>query len=156
MAARPNPLIAAVLKEIPGAASTRAQRLSWLRMIAMSMDTVYGAADGGPIDLPDFLGGGPSGGGEAAAALTAAVAAAPTPKPAVRLVEAPRFFIDHAGAARRAPSMEPINPDELNGQPLFDDRGEYGDLGSILWADGRRGVLGLQLEISASPVAKRA
>lgn len=154
MAARPNPLIAAVLKEIPGAGSTRAQRISWLRMIAMSMDTVYGAADGGPIELPDFLGvrlpDNPS------ISLTAKTDIPLAPKPAVRLVEPPRFFIDHAGHARQAPSMEPINPEQLGGDTIFDDRGEFGDLGSILWADGRRGVLGLQIAISATPEAKRA
>jgi hypothetical protein len=154
MAAKPNPLIAAVLKEIPGAESTRAQRISWLRMIAMSMDTVYGAADGGAIDLPDFLGvrlpDNPT------IALPSQSTAAPAGKPAVRLVEPPRFFIDHAGHARQAPSMEPITPEQLGGDTIFDDRGEFGDLGSIVWADGRRGVLGLQLSISATPEARRA
>lgn len=154
MATRPNPMIAAVLKEIPGPESTRAQRVAWLRMVAMSMDTIYGAADGGPIELPDFLGvplpHNPS------IALPAQAAAPAPPKPAVRLVEPPRFFIDRDGFARQAPSMEPITAGQLGGDTIFDDRGEFGDLGSIVWADGSRGVLGLQISISATPEAKRA
>ena len=153
--AKPNPLIAAVLKEIPGADATRAQRIAWLRMIAMSMDTVYGAADGGPIDIPDFLG---PGVGEAGPASAASPPRPPAPaKPQlVRTVDPPRFFIDYAGIARHSPSMDPINPEQIGDEPLFDDRGEFGDLGSIQWADGRRGVLGLRLNISATPQAKRA
>jgi hypothetical protein len=95
-----------------------------------------------------------------ARAAPAAAAAAQPPAPAkpqlVRTVEPPRFFIDHAGHARHAPSMDPINPEQIGDEPLFDDRGELGDLGSIVWADGRRGVLGLRLNISATPAAKRA
>jgi hypothetical protein len=34
--------------------------------------------------------------------------------------------------------------------PIYDLRGELGDLGGILWADGSRGVAGLHLEISTS------
>lgn len=156
MTAKPNALIAAVLKEIPGAESTREQRLSWLRMIAMAMDNVYGVA-GEPLDIPDFLAS-PRGRSETAAPISTAQAGLPAPaKPQlVRVVEPPRFFIDHLGVARRAPSMETITPEMVGADPLFDDRGEFGDLGSIQWADGRRGVLGLQLSISATPIAKRA
>lgn len=154
MAAKLNPLLAAVLKEVPGADSSRAQRLSWLRMVAMALDTVYGAPEG-PTELPDFLGVRlPE--NPLLVEKAAALSSVPAAKPAVRLVEPPRFFIDHAGAARRAPSMEPITPEMLGGDTIFDDRGEFGDLGSILWADGRRGVLGLQLSISATPVARSA
>lgn len=153
MASKVNPLIAALLKQFPLPDSSRAQRVSWLRMAAMSMDNIYGA-DGAPLEIPDFLG---------AAAPAVDLQVPPLSvnpliaKPQlVRTVEPPRFFIDYAGAARKAPSMEAINPEQLGGDTLFDDRGEHGDLGSILWADGRRGVLGLQLSISATPVAKRA
>lgn len=156
MASKINPLIAAVLKEIPGAGSTRAQRVSWLRMVAMSMDTVYGAAEGGPIDLPDFLGGQTPDNPSIALAGAPAAPAAPQRPQLVRTVEPPRLFIDHLGIARKAPSMLQINPEEVGDDPLFDDRGEFGDLGSIQWADGRRGVLGLRLNISATPAAKRA
>ena len=157
MAAKPHALVAAVLKEVPAAGSTRAQRLSWLRMIAMAMDNAYGA-DGAPLDIPDFLGAPaqeqPAGQG---APFPPVASPAPIPPPRlVRVVEPPRFFIDRDGVARRAPSNEPINPEQVGDDPLFDDRGEMGDLGSILWADGRRGVLGLRLNISATPVAKRA
>jgi hypothetical protein len=148
--AKQNPLIAAVLKEIPGEGSTRAQRIAWLKMAAMAMDNVYGV-DGAALDLPDFLG--------APAAPVAVEPAAPVAvaRPQlVRTVEPPRFFIDHSGVARLAPSMEPITPEQLGGDTIFDDRGEFGDLGSIQWADGRRGVLGLQINISATPASKRA
>lgn len=150
-ASKPNSLVAAVLKEVPGQGSTREARMNWLRMIAMAIDTAYGV-DGAPLELPNFLAA-----AEAAPAPAPAAPPAPPQKPQlVRTVEPPRFFIDHAGHARHAPSMEPINPEAIGDEPLFDDRGEFGDLGSILWADGRRGVLGLRLNISATPAAKRA
>jgi hypothetical protein len=163
VAAKVNPMIAAVLKEIPGAGSSRAQRITWLRMIAMAMDTVYGA-DSAALDIPDFLGAAPqplvaladSPNAQQSAPGLAPAAPAPQKPQLVRVVEPPRFFIDHAGAARHAPSMEPINPEQIGDEPLFDDRGEFGELGSIVWADGRRGVLGLRLNISATPAAKRA
>lgn len=157
---RPNPMIAAVLKEIPGEGATRAQRITWLRMIALAMDTVYGT-EGGALDIPDFLGGNTAGNRLLAATESNAgggmvLSPAPAKPQLVRTVDPPRFFIDHAGAARHAPSMEPINPEQVGDDPLFDDRGEFGDLGSILWANGRRGVLGLRLNISATPAAKQA
>jgi hypothetical protein len=157
VATKPSPLIAAVLKEVPSAGSTRPQRIAWLKMIAMAMDSVYGVGDGGPLDIPDFLGGQTPDN----PAISGAIAGGQGPlQPArpqlVRTVEPPRFFIDHAGIARTAPSMLQVNPEEIGDEPLFDDRGELGDLGSIQWADGRRGVLGLRLNISATPVAKRA
>lgn len=160
MAAKPNPMIASIIKEVPGPGSTRAQRVTWLRMMAMAMDAVYGA-DGAPLDIPDFLGRSdvpPATLADSPAAHKPDPGLQPaSPKPQlVRTVEPPRFFIDHAGAARKAPSMLPVNPEEIGDDPLYDDRGEHGDLGSILWADGRRGVLGLRLNISATPVAKRA
>ncbi|MGY3393446.1 hypothetical protein ACVWW6_006037 [Bradyrhizobium sp. USDA 3311] len=163
MASKVNPLLAAVLKEIPTADSSRAQRIAWLRLVAMTMDTVYGAPEGA-LELPDFLGA-PRSEPAAAAAPVAIVAAPPPPaRPqVVRSVEPPRFFIDHAGFARRnfdtgsdgrieiLAEAVPISSSEVGGDTLYDDRGEHGDLGSIVWADGSRGVLGKRLNISATP-----
>lgn len=165
--ARPNPMIAAVLREIPGPDSTRSQRVTWLRMIAMAMDTVYGAPDGA-IELPDFLGSQPQGETAPAAKPAAAAPAKPEPLRVVRVAPIPRFFIgldsralrnfrvDGAGALEILEEPEPLFAHEINGDTLFDDRGEHGDLGSIIWADGSRGVLGKRLNISATPTARTA
>lgn len=158
MAVTPDPLIAAVLKKIPGADATREQRLSWLRMVAMAMDNVHGQV-GEPIEIPDFLGPRPAADDSSAAASTIApLARGSNPLPPllpagskpqiVRKVDPPRFFIDREGVARKDPGRIPATFEEANGDIWFDERGE-GDLGSIRWADGTRGVLGKSIEISA-------
>ena len=179
MAARPNPMIAAVLKEVPGPESTRAQRISWLRMIALAMDTVYGAADGA-IDIPDFIDAGvwprtatiPDRfllNGEPVRVVATEPAASARPgkqviippgMPPLQPASAPpvagltlvrtRFFIDRQGIARSDPGGAPANFEDGRGEIWFDERGESGDLGAILWADGSTGVAGKPIEVSAA------
>lgn len=161
-----DPLIAATLKMIPLAGSTREQRINWLRRLTQSMNIAYD--DNEPIELPDFLGGDRvviSGHDAAPITLSAGIAAVTLTAPKiVRLVDPPRFFIDRTGQAlrnfERGPNGQitiltepvPINAGELQGETLFDDRGEA-DLGAIVWADGSRGVLGKRINISATPAA---
>jgi len=59
------------------------------------------------------------------------------------------FYIDADGFARRgSPDGERIMPGHVTGA-IYDMRGESGDPGAIIWADGSRGVRGLQIDISA-------
>src|SRR5438132_6444181 len=62
----------------------------------------------------------------------------------------PHLYIGRDGMARRHPTDDPIMSHEAKGTVLYDRRGEQGDLASITWADGSMGVLGLQIEVSAS------
>lgn len=59
------------------------------------------------------------------------------------------FYVDMQGFARNA-ANDRILPEDVN-DVLYDRRGEV-DFGTIIWADGTRGVpRGMQLDISAVP-----
>jgi hypothetical protein len=175
--AKHDPLIAATLKKIPGSDATREQRVTWLRMIAMAMDSAYGVIPGPAIEIDKFplleVTGAPgnitferalSEFGRPAPGEAALAPAAQPPK-VVRVAPPPRFFIDHIGRARRnflfgndgkiellaEDFVQLVNAGELDGDTIFDDRGEHGDLGTIIWADGSRGVLGKRINIAATP-----
>jgi hypothetical protein len=171
--AKLDPLIAATLKKIPGPDGGRDQRVAWLRMVAMAMDSAYGVIPGPAIEIDKFplmsienpplvdrMGTSPGG---AIASLAGAGDKSEPPK-VVRLAPPPRFFIDHIGRARRNflfgndkiesladDVVQLINAGDLEGDTIYDDRGEHGDLGSIMWADGSRGVLGKRINIAATP-----
>lgn len=148
---------------IPGATWDRQARVAWLRQMAMAFDSAFGPERTIAIDeiirpIGEYT-------GDAALLLADAGAAsivdwnkakaeAAPSKPALSIVpktKPPRFFIDVHGFARKDPSGDQILPHEIGGDTLFDDRGEFGDLGSIVWADGSQGVMGLQIDISATP-----
>lgn len=133
-------LIAALIDKLPaiGKPFPAEQRAAWLKMMAMAFDVAYGAGD----ELPDFLGtfGGKAGGGMRDAA--SAAPAPPKPQP-----PGPRFIIDRQGYARNGDG-EPVLPGDVT-DIIVDQRGETGDLGAIVWADGSMGVAGVQLDIQA-------
>jgi len=137
-------LVAALIWKLPRAGESfdAAARSKWLEMMAMAFDVAYGPADAaGEGDLAQIrrL-------ASAGAPLIAAAPKKPLPRP-------PRFYVDRDGYARKEPGNVQIMPHDLNGDTLFDDRGEHGDLGAIVWADGTQGVLGLTVDISATPKA---
>ena len=158
--AKADPMIAALLNKLPepGQPWPIDQRIEWLNMLAMGFNMVFGVADTIHIGKTNItynrtepLPGAPAG----------AEASANTGlRPQVAKQHPPRLFIDKDGFARRDPGgvlrlVDQEYPRIMPGQVddiLFDDRGELGDLGSITWADNSTGVLGLQLEISATPV----
>lgn len=146
-----HPLVQAVVDMIPAKpADTKvewsaASRRAFVRVLCAAFDSVYG-----PVGLVEIGGVGvepaavvsPTA-AETKKALLAENVAANTVK---------RFFIDKDGYARRDPGGFRIMPGNLNGEILYDDRGEHGDLGSIIWSDDSRGVLGKGvIEISATP-----
>ena len=74
--------------------------------------------------------------------------AAAKPKPPLP-VALPDFFIDRDGIAMNAQRAR-IMPDQIEGGLIVDLRGESGDLGRIIWADGSKGIpSGLSLDIQA-------
>lgn len=137
-------LVRALVRKLPapGATFHAEQRVVWLKMMAMAFDVAYGVTD----ELPAFLPATREPGAMAEVATSRQPhASAPNPAPTKAL---PRFLIDTDGIAR-LDSGERIMPSDIIG-PIYDLRGELGDLGSITWADGSRGVLGHTLDISTS------
>jgi len=124
-----DPLLASIIAKLPAASTAwpAERRQAWLKMIAMAFDVVYGPE--GDIAI---------GAGEEPTAANFA----PDPRAATET----RCFIDRDGYAR-GPTGERIRPNQVTGR-LYDQRGEDGDLGAIIWADGSTGVLGMQLDIS--------
>jgi hypothetical protein len=102
-------------------------------MMAMAFDVAYGAVGeiqyGGPVAPPTRE---PGAMGEVAMSR-------PQASP-------PEFRINCLGYAL-GPAGDRIMPKDVVGR-LYDERGETGDLGAIIWADGSTGVLGLTLDIS--------
>jgi hypothetical protein len=61
----------------------------------------------------------------------------------------PRFYIG-ADNVVYGPGDKPVMPHDVT-EHIVDKRGEHGDLGKIVWADGSTGLpKGLQLEITLS------
>lgn len=134
-------LVAAVVRKLPapGAPFPAESREAWLRMMAMAFDVSYGPADKA-LTFPFTV--------AAPAAAAIDPPKADQPKPAAPAKAMPRFLIDTDGIARLN-TGERIMPSDIIG-PIYDLRGELGDLGSITWADGSHGVLGHTLDIATS------
>jgi len=136
----PDPLLAALIGKLPtsGTSWPGDKRAAWLKMMWMAFDVVY---EGEAIEMPAFLfNPGPQVPSVTAASTGQAAKQANTPSFP--------FYIDRDGFARRAGGA-PVNPQDVIGT-IFDHRGEAGDLRAIIWADGRTGVAGLQLDIAAA------
>lgn len=136
-----DPLIAAMIAKLPpgGEPFPVEERLRWLSGMAMAFDIVHGAQ--APVSIGSPLPG--------------AIWQPPAPaKPALLALvpKAPdhKFYIDRSGYARNQKGEQIMPHDVTADEVLYDWRGETGDLGAIVWADGTQGVLGLQLEIAAA------
>jgi hypothetical protein len=162
-----DPLLAALIEKLPASGTDwpAAKRAAWLDNMARAFDTVYeGAAmidrrqtaaqdvsqivdlNKAYVEIPRTA--------PASPALRAVSVLSPDgSKMHAGTVEVspPRpqheCYIDHDGMARRHDGVR-IMPGDVIGA-LFDMRGETGDPGAIVWADGSRGVRGLQLNIAA-------
>jgi hypothetical protein len=123
-----DPLLAEIVAKLPSPDSTwpAESRSAWLRMMAMAFDVAYG-----PV-------------GESAIPRESMIARGPDVMIGAPILQ--RYIIDRSGFARD-PHGDRIMPRDVIGR-LYDERGEDGDLGAIIWADESRGVLGLTLDIS--------
>lgn len=125
-------LLTALIAKLPPDAERwpRADRIAWLRMMAMAFDVVYGP--GGPVPIGDDIAGyaGAAGGIHDRARSALAQASAELP-------DVPhRFYVDRDGFAMA--DGKPLALEELPpGTVLWDERGsaECGDLTTILWRD---------------------
>lgn len=120
---RTDALLAAVIAKLPTPGSEFPQdaQLAWLRMMAMAMGTVYG--------------------GDAVNAMGKPTA----PVTSVKRQAVHSFLIDKQGYARRADG-ERVMAKDVSG-PIFDMRGQSGDMRGIVWADESTGLNGADLVI---------
>jgi hypothetical protein len=159
-----DPLLAALIEKLPpgGAEWPRSKRAAWLDNMARAFDTVYegeaaavAAARAEPqildlnrayVEVP------PAAAHNGATRTVQALGDDGKMHTATVIVPPGRllhdFYIDGDGFARRSAGGNRIMPGHVN-SAIFDMRGESGDPGAIVWADGSRGVRGLLLDISA-------
>jgi hypothetical protein len=118
---RQNQLVAAMIAMLPkqGEAWPVDQKNAWLKLMAGVLDTVYG--------------------GEAAQQFGAVTPSANLPH---------RFVIDGKGYAKNAQGKR-ILPKDVGTTPIFDMRGELGDMREIVWADDSKGLNGADIVITA-------
>lgn len=148
-------LLAALINKLPpaGASWPAAKRAAWLELMWKAFDVVY-EADGDAIEMPAFLRprevvSMPVAASTAPTAVDSAATATAADRP-FRQMGGHAFYIDTAGRACRAGGF-PIAAAELPpGSTLYDMRGEAGDLGAIQWADGKVGVRGISVDVSAA------
>ena len=129
-----DPLLAALIARLPQSGEDWPvdRQLSWLHLMAMAFATVYGG------DVTTRLKGGEAWTKQAASVVPA--------KP----IRKPAFYIDPDGYVRNS-AGKPMAPKDIDvGSVLFDERGQDGDLRSIIWADGSNGLNGKDLTISAA------
>lgn len=135
-AVKRDPVIAALIAKLPAEAATftRAQRVNWLRQVAMAFDGAYGVElaisidvdagvtiSGGPVEMPKLPLRTPP----------APIAAAPEP-------DEIRYFIDAGGFARMDPGGKRVKPTDIpNGAEIEDEREGDDELDTIKWADGQ-------------------
>jgi hypothetical protein len=144
-----DPLLAAIIAKLPAAGEdfTPAAREAWLQLMAMGFDLVYGGAAGGGMSSQHLS----RSIGQRAPAKTAPAAKAGkakprSGKPPLPKVPMPEFYIDKDGYARNERG-DRVKPGDVAGI-LTDFRGASGDLATIIWADGKRGIpRGMQLDI---------
>lgn len=124
-----DPLLSALISKLPPAGPWPAdQQKRWLDMMGVAFTVVYG---------------GPVGGGMSASFAPVSDKTATQPKPSYP------FVIDADGYARRGPNGKRIKPSDVTG-PIFDMRGEDGDMRTITWADESKGLNGADLTIVAA------
>ncbi len=151
--ARIDPLLSAVIAKLPAAGGEfpRESRVNWLKTLAMALGMAYGEVGAiaidpaAPVPVPAML----------PAALPYDVAAGGGGAGGINWIKEPdkspryAFFVDKDGMARGMKGNR-INANQLNGDVLYDLRGEAGDLAAITWADDTRGIpRGMQIDISA-------
>lgn len=140
-----DPLIAALIEKLPQQCDWPVeQQMSWLRLMAMAMGHVYGGEVASCLDNQRA-------GTQAAAQSPPASVASPSFS-SEKIIERHRFVIDKSGMALDTKRGEAINPEDIEGDFIVDERGIEGDVKTILWADGSTGILRLpdHVAISAS------
>ena len=128
--AKLDPMIAVLIEKLPKAGETwtQEQQFSWLRLMAMVFGSVYGG------NVAEVYGANP------------VKPIAPTPAKPTTIPH--RFIIDEKGYAKNAAGKRILAKD-AGTVPIFDTRGEEGDMRSIIWADDSKGLNGADVVITA-------
>lgn len=138
--ARPkkNPLIQALIAELPDANADWAveKQIAWLDMMSMAFGIVYGgdAAQQMTAQAQDVK----------PVASQAKFGAVKKPKAASY-----EFIIDEGGYVRNGKTSEQLSPTDVAGKTVYDMRGMDGDMSSLIWADGSKGLNGADINISS-------
>jgi hypothetical protein len=59
------------------------------------------------------------------------------------------FIIDEGGYVRNGKTSEQLSPSDVAGKTVYDMRGMDGDMSSLIWADGSKGLNGADINISS-------
>lgn len=142
-----DPLVAAIVAKLPATAAEfpREAREAWLRLMAGAFDLAYGTIDQ-PVALPSLQ-------AMRQAVHPAPAAAGVTGENRLRpIVNGNKIHIAADGTACNADGVPVLLTDVPADEIVFDTRpitgGEFRDLASIVWADGRRGTTGLAPGVS--------
>lgn len=146
-----NPLIAALLEQLPPDGTwPRGARVNWLRMMVMAMNQAYGEAAEIAVDVPRPLPSYETIGGAAHLGVAMTERGVNIVAERKSLPAPPHIYIDNDGFVRQSPGDLQVTKEAIGAlDVIYDYRGETGDLGSIIWADGSRGVVGVRADISA-------
>lgn len=134
-----NPLIQALIAELPDANTDWPveKQLSWLNMMTMALGIVYGGDAAKRIDDN---------------AKPVELASAPAPQPAQTTRKKAAFdypfVIDKSGYVLNAKGNRVLSTDVTSA--IYDLRGQDGDIGTIIWADGTTGLIGADVVIVAA------
>ena len=140
-----DPVIQALIDKLPNPDAEWGEdaQFAWLEMLAHAMSMAYG---GRVIDrlrpmydvsaLPS-----PTEFRDPPKAATGPAPVEPDTRPAKH-----KFHIDQSGYVRNSKTANAVNPEDIDDE-IFDKRGEKGDLSEVIWANGEKGVAGLDLTI---------
>jgi hypothetical protein len=136
-AVKRDPVIAALIAKLPAERGSfnRAQRVNWLRQMAMAMDGAYGVELQILIDVdPPVI----ISGRDAVIDLPNPLPPRPAPIAAPAEPDEIRYFIDKQGFARKEPGNVRIKPPDVPSSAILEDEREgEADLDTIKWADGQ-------------------
>lgn len=137
-----DPLIGALIAKLPklGEEWPVDQQIGWLRLMAMAFGNVYGG------EAAMILTNWKESRDPVAAAVTTALTAMPTRVSPLKPTH--RFVIDEQGYAKNAQGKR-VMPKDCGAVPIFDMRGQDGDMRTIVWADDSKGLNGADLVITA-------
>lgn len=112
------------------------KQIAWLDLMGRAFGIVYGG------DAAQQLSAKPESHADGPASAPAKFAAVKKPKPTYDLI------IDDGGYVRNSKTSEQLSPADVAGKTLYDMRGIDGDMKSIIWADGSKGLNGANITVS--------
>lgn len=130
-AAHSDPLIAAMIAKLPPAGTEWPikDQTGWLDLMSRAFGLVYGGEPVKQHEPEDHQ-------------------TVNVEMPELEPKQSWAVVIDANGYVRNAAGKR-LLPKQVNGQTVFDQRGEDGDLGNIIWADNKTGIQGTDMHITS-------